>query len=54
MEVNRALDRISEIHDHLAKSEVFRGYRSIPVALSGVVALLAASAQPEFTLMAAW
>lgn len=37
-----ALDQISEIHKHLAKSEVYRGYRSLPVAISGVVGLVAA------------
>ena len=37
-----ALDQISEIHKHLAKSEVYRGYRSLPVALSGLVGLVAA------------
>jgi hypothetical protein len=37
-----ALDQISEIHKHLAKSEVYRGYRSLPVALSGVVGFVAA------------
>jgi hypothetical protein len=40
-----ALDQISEIHRHLAKSEVYRGYRPLPVALSGVVGLLAAFLQ---------
>jgi len=37
-----ALDQISEIHKHLAKSEVYRGYRSLPVALSGLVGFVAA------------
>lgn len=42
MDHARALDQISEIHKHLAKSEVYRGYRSMPVALSGAVGLVAA------------
>jgi len=46
MEIHRALDQISAIHDHLAKAEVYRGYRSIPAALSGVLALVAAALQP--------
>jgi hypothetical protein len=37
-----ALDQISEIHKHLARSEVYRGYRPLPVALSGVLGLVAA------------
>ena len=47
MEVHKALDQISEIHEHLARSEVYRGYRSIPVALSGVLAFGAAALQPR-------
>jgi hypothetical protein len=45
MEINRALDQISEIHDHLAKAEVYRGQRALPVAASGVLALIAAAMQ---------
>ncbi len=45
MELTRALDQISEIHDHLAKGEVFRGYRPLPVAVSGVLAFAAALGQ---------
>lgn len=46
MELVKALDQISEIHDHLARGEVFRGYRPLPVAFTGVCALAAACAQP--------
>ena len=42
MEIQRALDQISEIHGHLAKTDVYRGYKAVPVAFSGVVALMAA------------
>jgi len=45
MEYAKALDQISEIHQHLARSEVYRGYRSLPVALSGVVGVVAAALQ---------
>lgn len=45
MNVERALDQITEIHAHLRKSEVYRGFHSYPVALSGVSALGAAWAQ---------
>jgi uncharacterized membrane protein HdeD (DUF308 family) len=41
MELNDALSQISEIHRHLARNEVFRGYRSATTAFSGVVALVA-------------
>lgn len=46
MDVSRALDQIAEIHGQLAKGEVYRGYRSVPVAISGVIGLVAAALQP--------
>lgn len=42
----RALDQIEEIHRQIAKGEVYRGYRSFPVALSGLMGLVAAWLQP--------
>jgi hypothetical protein len=47
MNVSRALDQIAEIHQQLAKGEVYRGYRPVPMACSGVVGLLAAALQPR-------
>ena len=44
-EIRKALDQISEIHGHLAKTDVYRGYRAVPVVLSGVLALVAAGLQ---------
>lgn len=41
-DVSRALEQIAEIHGHLAKGEVYRGWRSFPVACSGIVGLAAA------------
>ena len=49
MQINDALNRIAEIHDHLDKCEVYRGYRALPVALSGLTALLGAVLQPYLT-----
>ena len=46
MDAIRALDQIEEIHRQIAKGEVYRGYRSLPVALSGVIGLAAAWLQP--------
>ena len=37
MDVTRALDQIAEIHEQIAKGEVYRGYRSLPVAASGLI-----------------
>lgn len=45
MELHEALAQIAEIRHQLAGSELFRGYRSPPVALSGVLALGAAALQ---------
>jgi len=44
-DVSRALEQIAEIHEQLGRSTVFRGWRSIPVACSGLVGLLAAAWQ---------
>lgn len=46
MEIKEALAQIQEIHGHLAKSEVYRGYRSVPMAFTGMIGLLASVAQP--------
>ncbi len=47
MDVPQALDRIEEIHAQMAKGEVFRGYRPVPVALAGAIGLLAGWLQPR-------
>ena len=41
MELREALTQITEIRLQLARTEVFRGYRAMPVAFSGVVAVSA-------------
>ena len=46
MELRDALTQISEIREQMARAEVFRGYRSVTVAFSGVVAFVAAGLQP--------
>jgi hypothetical protein len=45
MELREALTQITEIRLQLARTEVFRGYRAMPVAFSGGVALIAAVIQ---------
>jgi hypothetical protein len=45
MELRDALAQISEIRRQMARTEVFRGYRSMPVAFSGLLALAAAGFQ---------
>jgi hypothetical protein len=45
MELREALTQITEIRLQMARTEVFRGYRALPAAFSGGVALLAALAQ---------
>ncbi len=46
MELERALHELSEIRGHIAKTEVYQGLKSIPLALTGIGAFLAASLQP--------
>lgn len=46
MDVTRALDQIAEIHEQMAKGEVYRGYRSLPLAASGLLGLAGAWFQP--------
>ena len=42
MELREALCQIEEIRDRIAATEQFHGYRAIPIALSGVIAMVAA------------
>jgi hypothetical protein len=45
MELREALTQITEIRLQMARTEVFRGYRSVPAAFSGVLAIVAAVLQ---------
>ncbi len=45
MELREALTQITEIRLQMARTELFRGYRAVPAAFSGLVALLAAALQ---------
>jgi hypothetical protein len=45
MELHDALSQISEIRRQMVRTQVFRGYRSVTVGFSGLLALLAASVQ---------
>jgi hypothetical protein len=45
MELRDALTQISEIRQQMARTEVFRGYRAMPIAFSGLLALMAAGFQ---------
>jgi hypothetical protein len=48
MRVTEALGQIAQIHDHLARAEVYRGFHPFGVALSGFTGLAAAAVQPWF------
>jgi hypothetical protein len=48
MELRDALTQISEIRQQMARTEVFRGYRAVPVAFSGLLAFAAAVVQGLF------
>src|SRR4051812_5802724 len=45
MELHEALTQIAAIRRQMARAELFRGYRALPVAFSGVLGLAAAAAQ---------
>src|SRR5574339_1095668 len=47
MELDRALEQVAAIQDQIAQSEVYRGYRSVPIALCGLIGLAAAGMQPH-------
>ncbi len=42
MELHEALAQIAEIRQQMARTQVFRGYRAVPVAFSGLLAIAAA------------
>jgi len=48
MDTDRAIDHLVEIHRHLAKTEIYRGYRALPAFLSGLFAFVGAALQPFF------
>src|SRR5579862_5883791 len=45
MDLREALTQITEIRQQLARTEVFRGYRAVPITFSGVLALGVAGIQ---------
>src|SRR5437763_21775 len=45
MDLRDALTQITEIRQQLARTEVFRGYRAVPITFSGVLALSVAAIQ---------
>jgi hypothetical protein len=48
MELREALRQITDIRQQMAQSEVFRGYRSVTVGFSGVLAIVAATLQSQW------
>tara|TARA_Y100000294_G_scaffold161803_1_gene166482 strand:+ start:6459 stop:7082 length:624 start_codon:yes stop_codon:yes gene_type:complete len=48
MQLDEALRQISDIRQQMARSELFRGYRSVTVGFSGAAGLLAAAFQPQW------
>jgi hypothetical protein len=45
MDLSRALGQLADIHQQIAKGELYRGYRSLPIAASGAIGLGAAWTQ---------
>jgi hypothetical protein len=48
MELHEALNQIAEIRQQVARTEVFRGYRAVPVVFSGLLAFVIAGVQVIF------
>lgn len=46
MQIDDAIAQIAEIHQHLERNEIFRGYRAAPVLVSSLVAMLGGFLQP--------
>src|SRR5262245_16634448 len=46
MDLREALDSIATIRRRMAETEIFRGYRALPVAISAILAVLAGFVQP--------
>jgi hypothetical protein len=46
MELQNAINQLSEIHAQISKTEFYRGFRPVPVAITGFSAFLAALIQP--------
>jgi hypothetical protein len=44
--VDEAIAKVSEIHQHLARGEVYRGFRPAATAVTGIVGIAAAGLQP--------
>jgi TctA family transporter len=45
MDLSRALGQLADIHQQMAKGQIYRGYRSVPIAASGLMGFVAAWAQ---------
>jgi hypothetical protein len=45
MDLSRALGQLADIHQQMAKGQIYRGFRSIPIATSGLIGFVAAWAQ---------
>src|SRR4051794_32460485 len=49
MDLAEALERIDAIHDHVARGEAYRGWHPHALAVSGIVGLTMAWAQPDLS-----
>ncbi|MDA0837299.1 MAG: hypothetical protein O2857_05910, partial [Planctomycetota bacterium] len=46
MDIQKAIDQIAEINRHLAKTEICRAIRSVPVGMTGIVAIAGSLMMP--------
>ncbi len=47
MRIEDALERLDAIHAQVLRSETYRGFRALPTALTGAIAIVAATLQPS-------
>ena len=45
MNINNAMEQLEEIHKHMMRAEVYRGYKALPVFISGIIAFITAFIQ---------
>ncbi len=48
IDINEAVNNISEIHHQLSKTSIYRGYKPIVVGISGILGITASIIQPFF------
>lgn len=48
IDINEAINNISEIHHQLSRTNIYKGYKPVVVVISGIIGMLASIIQPFF------